>query len=169
MGDFSDTLSKIPLLQGLEEAEFEQMARRFTVENYPAGSTILEQGYGGLKLYVLVEGKTRIFRTLNGSRVVITTLEPPETFGEVSILDGDPASATVEAESDVVVLTLGRDEFYDLMVASPDLAAKVYRNLLRTLCQRLRTTTNQVQDYFAINKALCENESFRNFYKLFCS
>ncbi|MEW6757574.1 MAG: cyclic nucleotide-binding domain-containing protein [Acidobacteriota bacterium] len=169
MGDFSEMLSKIPLLQGLEGAEFEQMARRFAVENYPAGSTILEQGYGGLKLYVLVEGKTRIFRTLNGSRVVITTLEPPETFGEVSILDGDPASATVEAESDVVVLTLGRDEFYDLMEASPELAAKVYRNLLRTLCQRLRTTTNQVQDYFAINKALCENESFRSFYKLFCS
>lgn len=169
MGEFSQLLVKIPLLQGLEPEEFERVARRFQVENFPSGTTILEQGYGGMKLFVLAEGKTRIYRTLNGSRVVITTLEPPETFGEVSILDGDPASATVEAETDVVVLTLSRDDFYALMESSPDLAAKVFRNLLRTLCQRLRTTTNQVQDYFAINKALCENESFRNFYKLFCS
>ncbi len=45
--------------------------------------------------------------------------------------------------------------------------AKVMRNLLREMCGRIRTTTNQVQDYFAINQALCENENFRNFYKLF--
>jgi len=36
------------------------------------------------------------------------------------------------------------------------------------MCQRIRSTTNQVQDYFAINQALCQNENFREFYQLLC-
>jgi CRP-like cAMP-binding protein len=167
MAPFETQLAKLPILQGLEADEFALVTGRFVREQFPKGSRILEEGYGGLKLFVMLEGRIRVYRTMGDTPIVLTTLEPPETFGEISVIDGKPISATVEAESDVVALTLSREDFYEIVQSSCVLRAKLYGNLLRTLCQRLRTTTNQVQDYFAINKALCENESFRQFYKLF--
>jgi CRP-like cAMP-binding protein len=169
MADYAAELARLPILEGITGQDFELIASRFRLETYPAGVKILEQGFGGLKLFVVLEGKIRVFRTMNGSKIVLTTLEAPETFGELSIIDGDPASASVEAETDVKVLTLQRDDFYEALDGAWELQARVWNNLLKTLCRRLRNTTNQVQDYFAINKALCENESFRSFYKLFYS
>lgn len=162
-------LAGLPLLDGLTQEEFDLVAARFSEEQFPAGTSIVEQGYGGFRLFVLMEGRIRVYRTLNGSKVLITTMEKPETFGELSIIDGAPTSATVEAESDTIALTLNRDDFYEILESSTVLEAKIWKNLLLTLCSRLRSTTDQVQDYFAINKALCENESFRSFYKLFYS
>jgi CRP/FNR family cyclic AMP-dependent transcriptional regulator len=167
MADAADPLAQLPLLEGLDADEFLSITKRFNREQYPAGTKVLEEGYGGLKLYVLIEGRVKVFRNMGRSQLLITTLDPPETFGEISIIDGGPASATVEAETDVVVLTLMRDDFYDIAHGSWTIQAKLYKNLLHTMCQRIRATTNQVQDYFAINQALCENENFRKFYKLF--
>jgi CRP-like cAMP-binding protein len=167
MADSMEPLGQLPLLQGLDADEFATAKERFLREQFPAGTKILEEGYGGLKLFILVEGRVKVYRSMGRSQLLITTLDPPETFGEISIIDGGPASATVEAETDVVALTMLRDEFYDLLNTSWTIQAKVYRNLLHTMCQRVRATTNQVQDYFAINQALCENENFRKFYKLF--
>ena len=167
MASPKEPLAQLPLLEGLDADEFLTVTKRLTREQFPAGTRILEEGYGGLKLYVLTEGRVKVFRNMGRSQLLITTLDPPETFGEISMVDGGPASATVEAETDVVALTILRDEFYDLLNSSWELQAKLYRNLIHTMCQRIRATTNQVQDYFAINQALCENENFRKFYKLF--
>ncbi len=166
---YREELARLPLLKGLSESEFSLLAGRFSEEQFPAGTTIVEQGYGGFKLFLLLEGRVRVYRTMNGSRVLITTIEGPEAFGELSIIDGAPTSATVEAETDTIALTLGGNDFYEILDGSIQLQAKIWKNLLNLLCQRLRSTTDQVQDYFAINRALCENESFRSFYKLFYS
>ncbi len=163
---YEERLSKLPLLEGLDEEEYNHVSGLFSEEHYPKGTHVVVEGYGGLKLYLLVEGKVTVFKTMDGARVTITTLEPQDTFGELSIIDGLPASAGVEAETDVSALTLSRDDFYKVLKSSDSLEAKIFRNLLKTFCRRLRSTTNQVQDYFGINKALCENESFREFYKL---
>ena len=163
-----EPLAQLPILDGLDADEFLAVAGRFDREQYPAGTRIVEEGYGGLKLFVLVEGRVRVYRTMGANQLLINTLGPPQTFGEISFIDGGPASATVEADTDVVVLTLLKEDFHDLLDHSLALSAKVYRNLLGITCQRIRSTTNQVQDYFAINQALCENENFRKFYKLLC-
>ena len=168
MPDSTEPLAQLPLLSGLDADEFLAVASRFTREEFQPGTRILEEGFMGLKLYVLVEGRVRIYRHMGGSQLLINTLGPPETFGEISIIDGGPASASVEAETEVVALSLQRDDFHTLMASSLVLRAKIYQNLLDTMCQRIRSTTNQVQDYFAINQALCDNENFRKFYKLLC-
>ncbi len=164
----SEPLAQLPLLDGLEADEFFAVTGRFSREQYPAGTRIIEEGYGGLKLFLLVEGRVRIVRSMGAGQILINTLGPPQAFGEISFIDGGPASATVEAETDVVVLTILKEDFNELLEASPALGTKVYKNLLKVTCQRIRSTTNQVQDYFAINQALCENEHFRKFYKLLC-
>jgi len=167
MMDVSETLTKTYFFENLDADELAEVTKRLVHQQYPAGTKILEEGYGGLNLFILLEGRVKVFRKMGDRQVLITPLVPPQTFGEISVIDGEPASATVEAEDDVVVLALHRDDFYELMDSSWPLQAKIMRNLLREMCRRIRSTTNQVQDYFAINQALCENENFRQFYKLF--
>ena len=167
MPDYTHALSGIHLLQDLDSSEIALITQRMSQENFPSGTRIIDEGYGGLKLFMLLSGRVKILRKMGEKELLITSIEAPQTFGEISIIDGEPASASVEAEGDVVVLTLHRDDFYDLLDSSWTLQAKVWRNLVRELCKRVRSTTNQVQDYFAINQALCENENFRSFYKLF--
>ena len=164
----AEPLAQLPLLAELDADEFLAVSSHFRREAFPAGSKILQEGFLGSRLYVLVEGRVRVYRTMGASKLLINTLSPPEAFGEISLIDGGPASATVEAETEVTVLGLERDAFYDLVNGSEALRGKLYRNLLSTFCQRIRSTTNQVQDYFAINQALCDNENFRKFYKLIC-
>ena len=168
MMESSEPLAQLPLLAGLDADEFLDVASHFTREEFSPGARILEEGFVGLKVYVLVGGRVRIYRRMGGSQLLISTLGPPDTFGEISVIDGGPASASVEAETEVVALSLRREDFHDLMDSSPALRAKICNNLLGTMCQRIRSTTNQVQDYFAINQALCDNENFRKFYKLLC-
>jgi CRP-like cAMP-binding protein len=163
-----EPLAQLPLLAGLDADEFLAVASRFSREEFSPGTRILEENYIGIKLYVLVEGRVRVYRHMGGTQLLINTLGPPETFGEISVIDGGLASASVEAETDVVALSLQNNDFHALMESSVTLRAKVLENLLKTMCQRIRSTTNQVQDYFAINQALCQNENFRKFYQLLC-
>lgn len=169
MNKTNEKLASLPIFAGLSKAELDLFSERFVQENFPAGTQIIKQGYGGLKIYVLMEGRVEVYKTIDGDKVKITSLEPTEAFGELGVVDGEPASASIDAELDCLTLSLGRDDFYDILQSSRELEAKIWRNLLVALCERLRTTTNQVQDYFGINKALCDNETFRSFYKLFYS
>jgi len=162
-----EALKKIQLLEGLGEADISLFAGRLAREVVPEGTAVLQQGYASDKMYVLLEGRARVLRKMGTREVLITELDPPQTFGEMGMVDGEPASATVVAGTDLVVLSLRRDDLRELVESSPALAAAFWHNLSRALTRRIRATTNQVQDYFAINQALCENESFREFYKLY--
>lgn len=167
MANPMEALRKLQLLEGLDEEELSRFAGKLVRESVPAGTPVLQQGYASDKMYLLLEGRARVLRKMGSSEVLITELDPPQTFGEMGMVDGEPASATVVAGTDLVVLSLRGDDLRELVDSSSALAAKFWRNLSRELTRRIRATTNQVQDYFAINQALCENESFREFYKLY--
>lgn len=167
MMDSERALKDVYFLKDLGTEELALFRARATQEQFPAGTRILEEGFGGLKMYFLVEGKVRVLRRLGERELVITILESPQTFGEISVVDGEPASASVEAETDSVALALSRDDFFGVLQGSAPIREKVWRNLALEMCRRVRSTTNQVLDYFAINQALVENENFRNFYKHF--
>lgn len=167
MTDRERALKEVYFHKGLNAEELDLFRPKFAQEQFPAGTRILEEGFGGLKLYILLEGKVRVLRRLGERELIITLLESPQTFGEISVFDGEPASASVEAETDTTALAISRDELFEVFKNSPAAAGKVWRNLAVEMCRRVRSTTNQVLDYFAINQALVENENFRNFYKHF--
>lgn len=167
MSDPMEALKNLQLLEGLDDDELARFAGKLVRETLSAGTPVLQQGYASDKMYLLLEGRARVLRKMGSAEVLITELDPPQTFGEMGMVDGEPASATVVAGTDLVVLSLRRDDLRELVDSSHALAAKFWRNLARELTRRIRATTNQVQDYFAINQALCENESFREFYKLY--
>jgi CRP/FNR family transcriptional regulator, cyclic AMP receptor protein len=165
MADVEEKPHDIYLFQDLEAEEFAKLMGSFSIENHPVGSQILVEGYSVPKLYLLQEGQVKVVRNLADREIAIATFGPPHIFGELGVIDGGPASATVETVTKVVVLSCDRDTFLSLLDGSPMIGSIIWRNIAFELCRRLRRTTNQVQDIFSLNQALCDNPQFMEFYK----
>ena len=160
-----DKPHEIYLFKDLEAKELKKLMAAFTVENHPPQSQILVEGYSVLKLYLLQEGEVKVVRNLGDKEIVIATFGPPHIFGELGVIDGGAASATVETTTDVVVLAIDRDTFLNILDESPVIGDIVWRNMCFELTRRLRRTTDQLQDLFSLNQALCDNPQFMEFYK----
>jgi CRP/FNR family transcriptional regulator, cyclic AMP receptor protein len=123
-------LETIPLFKGLSRKQLEQIARLADEINVPAGRRLATAGEGGHELFVIVDGRATVTR----KRGRTVRLGRGDFFGEMSLLDGGPRSATIDAESDMRLLVVGRREFSRLMETVPSLALKI----MRTLSSRVR-------------------------------
>ena len=125
-----DVLKKVPLLSGFSQRDLDLIARVADEVKVDAGTVLTRQGGLGLEFLLIVDGGARVER--NGT--VIARLGPGEFFGEMSLIDGKPRSASVIAESPSVLLVVEARSFRKLLDAVPGLQRKV----LITLCGRLR-------------------------------
>lgn len=97
-----DLLKAVPLFEGLTKSQLKRVRRECRAEQFRPGRRILVEGRGGGPFFLIVEGKVKVTR---GGRT-LKRLGPGAYFGEMSIIDGGPRSATVETETDVRALTM---------------------------------------------------------------
>jgi CRP-like cAMP-binding protein len=129
-------MRNVALFSACTDKELETIASATTQLRFEAGTVMARQGHQGHEFMAIVEGRARV--ELEGDKVA--TLEAGEFFGEVSLLDGGPRTATVVAETDVLVEVIGEREFEAVLERSPHLA----RNLLRGLARKLRAADLQL-------------------------
>ena len=121
-------------------ASITQQARRRT---FRRGETIFRHGDVGNALYFLESGRVKIVVTSEqGEEVLLAVLGPGEVFGELSVFDGLPRSATVVVLEDAVALALERDTLQEFLRREPEVAL----HLLSVLSRRLRTGDTMVED-----------------------
>jgi CRP-like cAMP-binding protein len=123
-------LERVPLFKGLSRRQLELIARLADQLEVPAGERLAKAGATGHELFIIVDGQASV-TTRNGRKV---RLGPGEFFGEMSLLDGGPRSATVEAATPMRLLVLGHREFWSLLNTTPPLTGKI----MRALSQRVR-------------------------------
>jgi CRP/FNR family transcriptional regulator, cyclic AMP receptor protein len=123
-------LASVPLFQGLSAKELDQISRLGQEVEFGAGQPIVETGTSAMDFYLIVDGEAAL--AVPGGRT--QTLGPGSTFGELSVLDGEPRSASVTATSRVVALRIPRPEF----IAMLDQHGTVARKILVELSRRLR-------------------------------
>jgi CRP/FNR family cyclic AMP-dependent transcriptional regulator len=131
-------LGEVALFAACSRKELQLIARRSTPTNVPAGKTLTTEGSAGREFFVIASGSAVVRR--NGRKV--NTLGPGQWFGELSLLDNAPRSATVVAESDMEVLVLTRPEFTGLLDEVPGLS----RKLLTAMARRLRESDAKAYD-----------------------
>jgi len=102
----------------------------------PAGTLLVEEGTPGLLFFIVVAGTASVRR---GGRTVVT-LGPGEQFGELSLLDREPRSASVVCDTDMELLVLRQGPFQRVLRSSPSIT----RKLLRALAGRLRNSEDLV-------------------------
>ena len=123
-------LQRVALFEGLSSRQLAQVARLVDEVNVAAGKRLAMAGQTGRELFVIVEGRA-LARTPRGRTV---QLGPGQFFGEMSLLDGGPRSATVEASTPMRLLVIGYREFWQLLDESPLIA----KQIMRVLSNRLR-------------------------------
>lgn len=131
----TQVLAKTPLFQGVSPQALEVAREAFVTRNYPAGKLIFEAGDMGAALYIVQSGQVRIYRTyLDGRERMFAYLGPGEVFGEMSLLDDQPRSASAETTLDSVLLVLYQDAYWSLVRKWPE----ILHNLATILARRLR-------------------------------
>jgi CRP-like cAMP-binding protein len=123
-----DLFSAIP---GEELSQVAQIAEEVDIE---AGETIIQEGDLGDSAYLIVNGKVRVHR----GAVEIAVLGERQVFGEMSILDSEPRSASVSALTDVALLKIHHDDFTDILAEKSEIAQGIIKVLLRRLRGQLQ-------------------------------
>ena len=107
-----DLIRRVPLFAKLTPAQAEVLANAVEKRRFKRGEIIVEQGKKCDALYIILAGRARVLVTDNKAReVILATLHPGDYIGEMSLIDQEPHSATVEAELQTDALVLGGAEF----------------------------------------------------------
>ncbi|MCA9603834.1 MAG: cyclic nucleotide-binding domain-containing protein, partial [Myxococcales bacterium] len=112
---------------------------------YRTGEFIFREGTTGGELYLILEGKVRISRTVPGmGEEALAVLGPGEAFGEMSLIDDAPRSADAIVHETCRLLVIGKDALEDLMFLQKELAYEMLWNMVRMLSSRLRETNDKM-------------------------
>lgn len=131
------------LLRELKPAELDQLASYARIVRHRAGDTIFLKGSPGTGMMAVVEGRVKISApSPEGKDVILNVIEAGEIFGEVALLDGKARTADAAAMTDCALLVLERRDFLPFLRSHPDVCIR----LLSVLCERLRRTSEQVED-----------------------
>jgi len=134
--DATRALRAIPLFSGVSDTDLESLSSLVIERRLPKHKTIVEEGAPGDYMYIICEGRVKVTKLSgDGREKILELLESGDFFGEMSLLDDAPRSASVKALSEVRILALSRNDFLSLLKNSSDLALAVVQELTRRLRQ----------------------------------
>lgn len=109
---------------------------------FKKGGMILEEGTSGSDAYIIESGKVRVFRSKSGKDVELAVLGENQIFGEMSMIDDRPRSASVAALEDTSVMVIGPERFNELFYSDP----AILQVFLKNIFERLRNMDQAVID-----------------------
>ena len=124
-------LGQVPLFANLAEDDLATLAGDFRLREYDRDETVFHQGDRSRELYVVMQGKVRIFKTSpGGEETSINIFSAGDVIGEFSAIDGQPRSATAKAIERCALLEMTRERFLSRLQEMPELALGVARLLV---------------------------------------
>src|SRR5258706_10836139 len=134
--DRIELLKNIPLFESLEQEDLHLLAGKLRDSKVSAGEAVFAQGDEGDAMYLIEDGAIDIVAGSGKQRVVLTSLFKQQYFGELSLLDGAPRSASAEAQRDTALLALDRDDFVEFVKKRPAAALAI----MHEVGERIRAT-----------------------------
>jgi CRP-like cAMP-binding protein len=133
-------LHRMALFRGLNNDEISDLLVYFEQKQYATTDKIVSAGDPGGGLFLIVSGKINV--KVGGK--VIVTLEPGEVFGEVSLLDEQPRTATIFALTDVMLMNLSREAFARMKNDEAAISMQLVTNIALILCHRIRSANEVI-------------------------
>ena len=127
-------LERVPIFADCSLKQLRSIADISKVVEVPERTILFRSGEPGEEFFILIDGTAHV--TVSPQKRA--RIRPGEFFGEMSLLDGEPRSATVKAETDLRVLVINRAHFWELIRAVPDLT----QQMLIGLSRRIRDLEN---------------------------
>ncbi len=139
----TDVLRQAPLFSALDDEATAALQGSLGTVRLRRGEVLFHEGDTGDKLYVVADGKVKLGRTSSDGREnLLAILGPGQMFGELSLFDPGPRSATVTAVTDTVFYSLSHDDLLQWLDGRADVA----HGLLAQLASRLRKANDVVAD-----------------------
>lgn len=132
-----DSLKRVPILAALKQEHLEMLSKLVTTRTYKKGDIIIKQGEPGTGLFVILNGQVAVTAKSRPGlpETKLNTLGKNEVFGEMSLIDGYPRSATITALIETSVIELNRWVFLDALRREPSIAVA----MLPILTRRIRS------------------------------
>ncbi|RMH42484.1 MAG: cyclic nucleotide-binding domain-containing protein [Deltaproteobacteria bacterium] len=138
-------LAEIDLFRGLPPEHLERLIAIGKEREYAKNDTIFSEGDVGDTFYLILSGAVRISRIVPGmGEEALAVLRPPAYFGEMSLIDDDPRSATAIVHERCTLFEISRRDLEDLLFVDRDLAYELLWKFVRTLSRRLRATNDKM-------------------------
>ncbi|MET0997410.1 MAG: Crp/Fnr family transcriptional regulator, partial [Marmoricola sp.] len=139
----NDVLRQAPLFSALDDEAANALRSSMAENSLRRGEVLFHEGDQGDRLYIVTDGKVKLGRTSSDGREnLLAILGPGQMFGELSLFDPGPRSATVTAVTETVFLSLSHDDLLRWLEGRPGVAL----GLLAQLAGRLRKTNEVVAD-----------------------
>lgn len=138
-----DLLASVPLFTSLKISLLEDLISKTRIRNYRRSEVIFHKDDPGSTLYIIKSGQVKIeTRSPEGEEVILAILKNGDFFGELSLLDGKPRSASAISMESTTALTLNKTDLMESIFNYPELAG----NILASLSERLRQTDLLFED-----------------------
>ncbi|HEX3899869.1 MAG TPA: Crp/Fnr family transcriptional regulator [Mycobacteriales bacterium] len=136
-------LGSVPLFAALDADSAATLEKMLTTRSVGKGHVVFNEGDDGDRLFIVLDGKVKITRAaVDGRENLIAVLGTAEMFGELSLFDPGPRTASVSAVTDATLASLDHDDLRPLLLERPGVAVE----LLQALAQRLRRTNEAMAD-----------------------
>lgn len=145
-----EQLHRVDFITHLSTQEVQQLATHVQQRLYAPGEVIIHEGEAGSEMFMLLRGEVRV----SVRNQEVAQLRAGAFFGEVSLLTGEPRTATVQAITEVVALVLGHHAFRNVLIANP----KVAELVSQTVAARQQARV-QVQDAHGLEDAAVVHRS----------
>ena len=139
-----ELLKNIGLFESLTEDDIESLSNRLEDSEYDEGAVVFSQGDQGESLFIVEEGAVEISFGEGRTRVVLASLFPGQYFGELSLFDGSPRSATATATKRSRLVRLDRDDLVDFVNKNPSAALRIIAEMGERLRQTNELMSRQV-------------------------
>ncbi len=138
-----EVLARAGLFQGIASEAAEAVAASLQHAEYGRGETVFAEGEQGDTLYIVLEGKVKIGRrATDGRENMLSVMGPSDMFGELSLFDPGPRTATATVVTDARLASLAHASLRPWITDRPEIAEQ----LLRVLARRLRRTNDALAD-----------------------
>jgi CRP/FNR family transcriptional regulator, cyclic AMP receptor protein len=148
-------LAEVPLFQLLDDDERATLAGLLDVRSFSKGETVFNYGDAGDALYIVRRGSVQVFvEDCTGETIILSENLTGDVFGEISLLDGGPRTATAVAIDETEALVMNRGDLLDLITRHPHAAM----DLLSVMGRRLRSTDELLRTHVSRNLNVEEEE-----------
>lgn len=137
-------LKKIPLFSNFNSDQLDLLYKAGITRNYPKGSTIVSQRGPGDTFYVVVSGRVKVtILHEDGNEIVLHILKEGDFFGELSLLDNEPRSASVISLTETTLFLITQGRFKQLIPSN----SGVLERVLQGICKRLRDANETIKNF----------------------
>lgn len=145
----SSLLKGVDLFSGLSEEQLGLLANLVVIQNFNRDETVVLEGDDSMQaLYLIASGSVQVYMTcIDGRETILSFLERGDFFGEMSLIDGEPRSASVRTVTDSQLMIIRREAFLNLLYQTPEIAM----SLMSEICKRLRKANKQIGSLSTMN------------------